>query len=112
MIKNNKAMNKEQIEELFIEIESYKGIVNLDADDIRKFKHTVEFIDGEKLNGTNDQVGVLLYKAMRTIQSRHIGQRFTHLLFSINTSPDNTFTIGHLNSTSEVMDDLDIECVW
>lgn len=106
-------MRTEKVNNLLAEIVSSQGFINIDQNDVDRFKANVEEIDAEMVSGKNEEIGVILDNAISSIRKRNDGKQMKRLLFVIRLPQENNF-MEHIGDVHEVIDKLgeELECQW
>jgi cell division GTPase FtsZ len=106
-------MKKEKANSILSEVVDSKGFINLNNNDIEKFKADVNFLDSEKAFGKNEEVGIILDNAISLIGDRNNDKQMKKVLFVIRLPQENNF-MEYVNNVYSVIDNLseELECHW
>lgn len=107
-------MNMEQIDNLLAEIIYTTGIINIDKNNIDRFREMFASIDATKVSGKNYEIGTLLERAIKTVKANNGDNPFSGLLFAIMIPKGEGLPIEHITSINDVLEQVDntVECVW
>ncbi len=107
-------MNEKNVNTLLAEITQSRGFINIDQNDIDKFKKEVAYVDAIKVSGQYKQIGDLLSGAISNLSERNKENTILKLLFAIRLPTENNFTIEVFSNTHYILDTLDgiCECIW
>lgn len=99
--------------QLLAEIVNSQGFINIDQNDVDRFKTDIEDIDAVKVSGRNEEVGVMLDNTISSIKKRNGDKLIKKVLFVIRLSHENNF-MEYVGEVQDVMDrlDEDVECQW
>ena len=98
---------------LLKEILSSQGFINIDQNDIDRFRANVKNFDAEKVSGKDEEVGVILDNAISSIKKRNDGKQIKRLLFVIRLPQENNF-MEHISNVRDVVGNFgdEFECIW
>lgn len=105
---------KEDINKLFEEITQDSGFINIDQNDVDKFKKNVTSIDATKVSGKEDKIGELFDNAINSLKVRNGNKKILRILFVIKVPQANTLLMGNIEHLYDVLDQFEdgIECQW
>lgn len=107
-------MKQEEINQLLAEIVCKTEIINIDINNIERFREMFVSIDATKVSGKNYEIGELLERAIKTVKAQNGDKPFSGLFFAIMISKGEGLPIEHITSINDVLEQVDntVECVW